>query len=388
LFDWQGHDKIIIISVCIHDYRLESAEVRTLSSKVQQTFQAKAKMAVPPSRVASYISRPFQDSNNQSQTKETSCTQQKLSNKRVEITCGELTKSGVEKESSPRSIALHRSQRQSHLLVAILKNDAANVQAFLQEEKQKESCNNPSQLKSVNFMFSIGRGEEVSIISMDHVFAMKKVMGDTPTALHLAILNLYFRCTCGGGKQTLLPRFLMPYRGRIEADKARLIINLLMQHMDWAQNQSPMRFSVVNTKDSTSTVEDLTVVSPFGLLQRMDQLAKSLKWKKMEATIRLVMDDICECQNESKQSMEEARDDQVETHQLTTNGDTESGKKMERTQPKESVDAINRETLDEICQLIFGSFGGKTGRGDRNNTPGTSATYAGGFDLFLNDHHE
>jgi hypothetical protein len=343
-------------------------------------------MLVHPPRVSSDFSRPVQVTFESSQTKETSCSDgvkshPKSSNAKTPINRTERNRNDFEKRSSSRSVAIHQSQSQSQLLVAILRNDAGYVKSFLQEETQK-GCHNPGMLKSSSFIFSIGRYKELSNISIDHVFAMKKVMGDAPTVLHLAILNLYCRC-----KQILLPRYLLPHQRRIEVDKAKIIINLLMLHMDSEQCQSPTHFPVLETVDSTSTIQTMTVVSPLGLLERIRQMTKELKWKKMEATIQTVLVDMGGCPDEHESSKEGSRCEQVGKHNRRVIIDkVHMSEGVERPPTKESEEAIKRETLDEICQLIFCNLGGSLARGDTSNTSGTSLTCASGLVLLFNDH--
>jgi hypothetical protein len=341
--------------------------------------EATVAMVVPPSpRISNYFSRPFQDfvgTATPTKHSNNSHAAGKSQHSANRFTMRLNDKVGHDFKTESQS-ALRARQQQAQILRAVLRNDADTVEAILQQQTQQISKNQKS---GSNIKFAIGRCSERSDVTMDGVFAMKRLLGESPTALHVATLNVYFRCTGGGGKHTLLPRLQLPFQRRNEEDKARKIARLLVQQTNNSVNDvSPILISGCSLRDADSTSS--LGVSPLGLVKRIQQLATKINCIRIEATMQILLEDMKMDRPETARStVGESRDDDslsAGTHISQT--DTGVPDRMPYI---DTDDAIRKHDLDRICQLLFGGVvGGKTDRKEDSTTESISC--AEGLVLF------
>lgn len=271
-------------------------------------------MVMPPSpRVSNYFSRPFQD------FAEPTALPIEESSDNGHSGGDDKTSSILKNSKSPRRNGAGQQQQvesealskfwRSQLLRAILRNDVNQVKEILLRSEDTQQIFHSGGIAPV--IFSIGRQRRYdddtsgTILSMDDVFLLKRMLGEAPTALLLAMLNVYYRCTGGGGKSIMLQSIQLPHQRKVEVGKARAIVQLLLTAPpSSSDDRSPILFATTSATtsgllagDSGKSSSRQLYVSPLGLATRLHRFTAKLGWKKMEEALRSVVDDMIQRDN-------------------------------------------------------------------------------------------
>ncbi|KAG7367801.1 hypothetical protein IV203_030544 [Nitzschia inconspicua] len=304
-------------------------------------------------------------------------------------------------------------RRSQQLSLAILRNEPDQVKRLLdrsvQQQQQQSLDDDKSNTAVAAITFSFGTTDGISprtsnttsttntTIGMDTVFRFKQLLGESPTVLHLAVLNVYHRCNGGGGggggRHILSQSMQLPYLRRREVDKARRIVQLLIQHdrtlihddrsvilfTDNIHNND-INIPLQQQQPQHDTERNLIFVSPYGLAKKIHSLTSKLRWTKTETTFRMVLDDMMDtCQEDDDGNEEDDIDDDTQPKDESRQeaGDTTStvdvlvGNSMRgvKTVPTivEMDDSIPRRILDDACQLLFSSPKVSTNLGNKDD---------------------
>jgi hypothetical protein len=185
-----------------------------------------------------------------------------------------------------------------------------------------------------NFIISIGMVEERDTREafLDKIFLVKKIMGECPTLLHFAVVNIYYRC-CGG-------RVLMfPRQRRAEVDRAHQILKLLLQFSGNAYQPSIVIFS--GDRDAAEG----QAIGPFHLAETIYKVAISLQMRRL-----------VEIMSASLESMT-GNDSDHEPRDIV--GDDEGSEDDEGMAINEGgtlEQGISKENLDGLVALFFANF--------------------------------
>jgi hypothetical protein len=206
-------------------------------------------MVVPLSpRISSHFVRPFQDF--------LATTHSQLNERRgVEQPPVEnfgSTDNGDIEATDQSKVAESFSSRRAQLLVAIINNSPDDVQSLCSmEQRQLEHDDEEDYLDpNVSFVVSrIPKKKESHQNTMDLVFAVKALLGESPTAIHLAILNVIFRSIDHCRSKTKhhahsIFRNFIKARSHdgCEINKSHQILQILMEKSINIQQPSPTLF--------------------------------------------------------------------------------------------------------------------------------------------------
>jgi hypothetical protein len=282
------------------------------------------------------------------------------------------TKSPAEKHtSSIGSVATEtiNNQQQLLLLSAILRNCPVDVQQILSQDDRGKSIN-------PNFIVSFGKTKNLttttttttsSSITIDQVFKLKRLLGETPTALHIAVLNVYCQYTGGGGSpggQKFLVSFIPGHR-RGEVDKAIEILKILVEycrHEDHVHQISSSAVMFPTRNDKQIGLGTTVRISPTNLAESIHQLTESLQWKSVSDNFIAVVN-ILKSTSVGEES--EARDlnnvDRPKQQQDGMNNESAADQNNNNNNNNKNnnnamIREMTRDDLDEVIQLIFGNL--------------------------------
>jgi len=233
------------------------------------------------------------------------------------------SKSTTETQDADTSLASSRQQ----LLFAVLKNSVAQVQYFLEDVHVDPS-----------FVISIGRDRKVQSsltksAMLDQVFKMKRILGESPALLHIAILNVYYRCTTSCGALMMLPR-----QRRAEVDKATQILKLVMD----ASTSHGQRSLVIFPRKRSSSVSGSVnrrewMMTPTDLAQRILKVTDQLHLDQVETIFKTILEGMNGGDNDEKR----------ETALF------EGNKAAAKTKSSSSSREISKDSLDWLVLLLF-----------------------------------
>jgi hypothetical protein len=275
------------------------------------------------------------------------------------------TKSPAEKHiSSIGSIATEtiNNQQQLLLLSAILRNCPVEVQQILSQDDRGKSIN-------PNFIVSFGKIKNLTTttttITIDQVFKLKRLLGETPTALHIAVLNVYCQYTGGGGGpggQKFLISFIPGHR-RGEVDKAIQILKILVEycrHEDHVHQISSSTVLFSTRNDKQIGLGNTVGISPTNLAESIHQLTESLQWKSVSDNFITVVNILKSTSvgEESEPRDPNNVDGPKQQQQEGRNNESAADKNNNNNNNNNNtiIREMARDDLDEVIQLIFGNL--------------------------------
>ncbi|KAG7340928.1 hypothetical protein IV203_022879 [Nitzschia inconspicua] len=276
-------------------------------------------------------------------------------------------------------------RRSQQLSLAILRNEPDQVKRLLdrsvQQQQQQSLDDDKSNTAVAAITFSFGTTDGISprtsnttsttntTIGMDTVFRFKQLLGESPTVLHLAVLNVYHRCNGGGGGGAADTTRSYP-------NSRRSVRDLFTDNI----HNNDINIPLQQQQPQHDTERNLIFVSPYGLAKKIHSLTSKLRWTKTETTFRMVLDDMMDtCQEDDDGNEEDDIDDDTQPKDESRQeaGDTTStvdvlvGNSMRgvKTVPTivEMDDSIPRRILDDACQLLFSSPKVSTNLGNKDD---------------------
>ena len=176
---------------------------------------------------------------------------------------------------------------------AIFNNSPDGVQAVLSQEQRQHNTDSNEDGLDPNFSFvisTIPRTESGSP-SIDLVFATRALLGESPTPLHLAVLNVFYRHANSSSSTTtiqaprLLQNFIKPRpMDRSDINKSHQIVELLMQHS--ANMRQPS--STIFCHEYTEAQGIAQAVTPLDMAWRIHSImckTKDYDMNEMEALL-------------------------------------------------------------------------------------------------------